>query len=143
MRVLDDMCDILEGELKQIAKKDDLTSQDLDNAYKMVDIVKDIETIKAMKHAEEESRGYSNRYYNDSYDYSQEYSRDYSRDYSGRDNYSRNSYARRGRDGDGDGRYNESRDSMAGRDGGYSRHDNTEHLMQKIDEMQRKLDKMN
>lgn len=136
MRVLEDMCDLLEDELKQIAKKDDLTSQELDNAYKMVDIVKDIETIKAMKHAEEESRRYSNRY-DDSYDYSQEYSRDYSRDYGGRNYSGRDSYARGGRDGDNDGRYNESRDR------GYSRHNETDHLMQKIDEMQRKLDKMN
>ena len=138
MKVLEDVCDMLEDELKQIAKKSDLTSQDLDNAYKMVDIVKDIETIKAMKHAEEESR-YSNRMprYSDAYDYSNEYySRDdYARDYS-RDDYSRGSYARGGRDGDNDGRYNESRDQ------GYSRHDDKEQLMRKIDEMQKKLEKL-
>jgi hypothetical protein len=135
MRVLDDMCDMLEDELKQIAKKDDITPQELDNAYKAVDIIKDIETIKAMKKADE---GYSNNYsnrgpYYGSYDYDDmSYARDYSRDYS--NEYSR---ARGGRDGDGDGRYNESRAR-----GGYSRHDDKGQLMQKIEEMQRKLDKM-
>ena len=127
MRVLDDICEMLEDELKQIAKKDDITPQELDNAYKAVDILKDIETIKAMKKSEE---GYSYDYSNRmpySYDYSMDYGRGYSNEYS---------MARRGRDGDGDGRYNESRDR------GYSRHDDKGQLMQKIEEMQRKLDKM-
>lgn len=127
MRVLDDMCEMLEDELKQIAKKDDITPQELDNAYKAVDILKDIETIKAMKKADE---GYSYEYSNRmpySYDYSMDYGGGYSNEYS---------RARRGRDGDGDGRYNESRDR------GYSRHDDKGQLMQKIEEMQRKLDKM-
>ena len=135
MRVLDELCDMLEDELKQITKKDDLTPQELENAYKSVDIIKDIETIKAMKES-----GYSN---NMSYDdYSGRYMGrgGYARDYSGRDNYddySRgDSYARRGRDGDGDGRYNESRDR------GYSRHDEQGQLMQKMEELQRKIDKM-
>ena len=132
MRVLDDMCDMLEDELKQIAKKEEITPQELDNAYKAIDIIKDIETIKAMKRSEAsyDSYEYSNRMpYSRSYDdmsyddYSREYSNEYSR-------------ARRGRDGDNDGRYNESRER------GYSRHDDKEHLMKKIEEMQRKIDKM-
>ncbi len=137
MKVLDDMCDILEDELKQISKKEDMTPQDLETAYKAVDIIKDVETIKAMKNSEQ--YGYSNDYSNRmSYDgsYADSYGRYYSRDYS-RDNYSNDySRARRGRDGDNDGRYNESRDR------GYSRHDEKEQLMQRLDEMQRKLDKM-
>lgn len=125
MRVLDDVCDMLEDELKQITKED-LTPQHLETAYKAVDIIKDIETIKAMKQSD--SYEYSRRPSYDSYD---------SYDYSNRRYYSRDdSYARGGRDGDGDGRYNESRDR------GYSRHEDKEHLMKKLDEMQRKLDKM-
>lgn len=122
MRVLEDMCELLEAELKQIAKKEDITPQELDNAYKAVDIIKDIETIKAMKKSEGSYGDYSMRMPY-SYDYSMEYPGGYSR-------------ARGGRDADNDGRYNE---SMAR---GYSRHDDREHLMEKIEEMQRKIDKM-
>jgi hypothetical protein len=70
------------------------------------------------------------------YDYAMDYSRDYGRNY-GRDYSNDYSRARMGRDGDGDGRYNESRDQ-----GGYSRHDDRGQLMQKLEEMQRKIDKM-
>ena len=129
MRVLWDIQDMLEDELKKISKKEDLTTSDLDNIYKMVDIVKDVTTVDAMKKAEQE--GYSR-------DYARDYSRGYSEDYSN----AYGSYARRGRDGDGDGRYSEDggsyrrgRDAMGrytSRDGssyresyenGYSGHD--------------------
>lgn len=133
MRVLDDMCDMLEDELKQIVKKDDISPQELDSAYKAIDILKDIETIKAMQRSE-----YSNEYSQRmpySYD---DYSMNYANNYGGSNNYNSNrSYARGGRDGDGDGRYNESRDR------GYSRHDDREHLMSKIEELERKVGKMN
>lgn len=133
MRVLDDMCDMLEDELKQIVKKDDINPQELDSAYKAVDILKDIETIKAMQRSE-----YSNEYSQRmpySYD---DYSMNYANNYGGSNNYNSNrSYARGGRDGDNDGRYNESRDR------GYSRHDDREHLMNKIEELERKVGKMN
>ena len=49
----------------------------------------------------------------------------------------RTTRSRGGRDGDNDGRYNESRDR------GYSRHDDREHLMNKIEELERKVGKMN
>lgn len=133
MRVLYDIQDMLEDELKKISKKDDITSMDLENMYKMVDIVKDITTVDAMHKAEQE--GYSR-------DYARDYARGYSEDYANAYGSYRTSYdGRRGRDGDSDGRYSEDssyrrgRDSM-GRytsrgnsyDGGYSGHDMTQHL---------------
>lgn len=144
MRVLEDLCDMLEDELKQITKKEDITPQELESAYKAVDIMKDIETIKAMKQSDE--RGYSQRpwYSYDEWDYSRDGRGGYDRGGSYRGDsyrggsYNDGSYARGGRDGDGDGRYNEGRS----RDDGYSRHEDTGHLMQKLDEMQRKIDKM-
>lgn len=112
MRVLFDIQDMLENELKSIARKEEITSSDLDNIYKMVDIVKDITTVDAMHKAEME--GYSR-------DYARDYSRGYSEDYANAYG-SYNSYARRGRDGDGDGRYSErSRDGGSYRDNSYNR----------------------
>jgi hypothetical protein len=128
MRVLWDIQDMLEDELKKISKKEDLTTSDLDNIYKMVDIVKDVTTVDAMKKAEQE--GYSR-------DYSRGYSEDYSNAYG--------SYARRGRDGDGDGRYSEDssyrrgRDAMGrytSRDDGYSGH-SKEQMIEHLQEMMR------
>ena len=125
MKVLYDIQDMLEDELKKISKKEEITSTDLDNIYKMVDIVKDVTTVDAMHKAEQE--GYSR-------DYARDYSRGYSDDYANAYG-SYNSYARRGRDGDGDGRYSEDgsyrrgRDAMGrytSREDGYSRHGNDE-----------------
>ncbi len=71
MRVLEDMKELLEDQLKKIYKKGDaITPQELDNAYKAVDIIKDIATIEAMERAEKEqeemmqssARGYSMHY---------------------------------------------------------------------------------
>ncbi|GEM_PF-4965337 len=103
MRVLYDIQDMLEDELKKISKKEEITTTDLDNIYKMVDIVKDVTTVDAMNKAEQE--GYSR-------DYARDYSRGYSEDYSN----AYGSYARRGRDGDGDGRYSEEGSYRRGRD---------------------------
>jgi hypothetical protein len=133
MKVLYDIQDMLEDELKAMSKKEEISSTDLDNIYKMVDVVKDITTVEAMKKAEQE--GYSR-------DYARDYSRGYSEDYANAYGSYRNSYensydGRRGRDGDSDGRYSEDssyrrgRDSMGRytRDGGYSRHDGAiEHM---------------
>ena len=110
-----------------------MTSADLDNVYKMIDIIKDITTIEAMQRAEQEgySRDYSYNYYNDSYD-----------------NYSN---ARRGRDGDSDGRYSEANSYRRGRDAmgrytsrddgssyrdGYSGH-TKEQMVEKLEHMMR------
>lgn len=134
MRVLYDIQDMLEDELKKISKKDEISSTDLDNIYKMVDIVKDVTTVEAMHKAEQE--GYSR-------DYARDYSRGYSEDYA--DAYG--SYARRGRDGDGDGRYSEDSSYRRGRDAmgrytsrdsydGYSRH-SKEEIVDHLKEMMR------
>ena len=129
MRVLYDIQDMLEDELKSMSKKEEISSTDLDNIYKMVDVCKDITTIEAMKKAEQE--GYSR-------DYARDYSRGYSEDYANAYGSYRTSYdGRRGRDADNDGRYSEDgsyrrgRDSMGRytRDGGYSSHDGAiEHM---------------
>lgn len=135
MKVLYDIQDMLEDELKKISKKDDITSMDLENIYKMVDIVKDITTVDAMHKAEKE--GYSR-------DYARDYSRGYSEDYSNAYGY-RSYDGRRGRDGDSDGRYSEDssyrrgRDAMGrytSRDGGYSGHDK-EGMIDYLTEMMR------
>lgn len=70
MKVMNDLYEILEDELKKIAKKADISPQELENAYKAVDIMKDIETIKAMKEAEQGgySQQNSNRGSYNSYD---------------------------------------------------------------------------
>lgn len=140
MKVLYEIQDILEDEMKKICKKEEISSTDLDNIYKMVDIVKDVATVDAMKNAEEQ--GWSR-------DYARDYSRGYSEDYAN----AYGSYARRGRDGDGDGRYSEDssyrrgRDAMGrytSRDGsyrnsyedGYSRH-GKEEMIDHLKEMMR------
>lgn len=52
MRVLYDMKDKMEDELKSICRKDEMTPVDLENTYKIVDILKDITTIEAMHQAD-------------------------------------------------------------------------------------------
>lgn len=141
MRVLYDIQDMLEDELKKISKKDEITTSDLDNIYKMVDIVKDVTTVDAMHKAEQE--GYSR-------DYARDYSRGYSEDYANAYGSYRTSYdGRRGRDGDGDGRYSEDSSYRRGRDSmgrytnrgtsyddGYSRHSKDE-MIEHLQEMMR------
>ena len=112
MRVLDDICMILEDEMEAIVKKGTISPTELESIYKSVDVIKDIETIKAMK----EQGGYS-------------YEDGYMNGRSGRDDrYSR----LRGRDSMG--RYT-SRD-------GYSRDNETEELREELMNMSRKLDRM-
>lgn len=115
MRVLYDICDILEGELEDIVKSGEMTPKDLEIVDKSVDVIKDIKTIKAMEDASwddgySHNGGYSRRmYYDDDY-----------------------SMARGGRGG---------RSSM--RDGrGYSRTDEKEMLEEKIDELKNQLNQM-
>ena len=57
MRVLFDVQDKMEEELKSICRKDEISAVDLENIYKIVDIVKDITTIDAMHKADYD--GYS------------------------------------------------------------------------------------
>lgn len=120
MKVLYELCDVLEEELEDIVKSaraNGMSPDELANAYKAVDIVKDITTINAMKEAERDgySRdGYSNRMmpYYASYD----------------DEYS----TARGRGA------NAMRDSR----GRYSRDDDKEHLMKEMENMKRQLEQM-
>lgn len=107
MHVLDMTCEKMEDEIEQIIKKPQLTTEDVKLVYQMIDVIKDITTIEAMKKAESEG-----------------WSGDYSRDYD--DGY-RMSHAR-GRDSMG--RYT-SRDTMmphrgGSYDDGYSRHSKEE-----------------
>lgn len=137
MKALYDLKEILEDEIKQMTKKGDITPQELENAYKATDIIKDIETIKAMKEASEQGM------YSQAYEYARDggsYDGNYSqRRYSMDNSYNSydNSYARRGRDGDGDGRYSErgsyNRDGYNSRD--YSRHSEKEKMIGNLENM--------
>ncbi len=115
MRVLHEICGILEDELEDITKVGSINRQDLEVVDKSVDIIKDIETIKAMREAypdDYRTDGYSNRYpyyYEDGM-----------------------SMARGGGRG---GRY--------ARDGrGYTRTSEKEMMEEKIDELKRQLESM-
>lgn len=80
MKSMEELKEILDGEIKKIAKKGDITPQELDNMYKAIDIIKDIQTIDAMKKADEQGGysqgrsydGQSNNYSNNSYGNSME-----------------------------------------------------------------------
>ncbi len=149
MNALYDIKDIMEDELKQMSKKEQLTKEDVCLIGEMVDVVKDIETIEAMKDAA--AQGWSRDY---ARDYANGYSEEYSNAYG---NMYRTSYDnRRGRDNDNDGRYSEDgsyrrgRDSMGrytSRDGGssyrgnsyedgYSRH-SKEEMIKNLEQMMR------
>jgi len=52
MKVLDTINERMEGELEDICKKPELNYMDLKIVYKIVDIIKDITTIKAMHNAD-------------------------------------------------------------------------------------------
>ena len=64
MKAMEELKELLEDELKKIAKKGDISPTELDSVYKAVDVIKDIATIKAMESAEKEQgseEGQSNR----------------------------------------------------------------------------------
>ena len=87
MRVLFDIQDKMEEELKAICRKEEISTTDLENIYKIVDIVKDITTVDAMHKANND--GYSRGW---DVDYSYARGRDYSGRYTSRDDgYSRSS----------------------------------------------------
>lgn len=113
MKVLYNISDKFEEELKKLCNKDELTMAEVDAIYKMVDVLKDITTIEAMHNAEME--GYSRAYAN-------EYSRGRGEDYANTNAYNsyRNYSMARGRDAMG--RYT-SRDSMAGGNSQYDKED--------------------
>lgn len=148
MNELYELCDNLKDEIKQINAKGDISPTELENAYKAVDIIKDIKTIEAM---EEAGNSYEGSYEGSYDDYSRSYYRDGSyRDGSYRDDGSyERSYARGGRDGDGDGRYSEEGSYRRSRDrmGRYSSRDGysgeeKEQMMRQIEQMRRKIEQM-
>ena len=112
MKVLEDLCDVLEDELKEIVRTGDMSPQVLDNTYKAVDILKDIETIKAMKEANYGGNSYMGGSYMPYYE----------------DDYS----MARGR----------GNNAMRDNRGRYSRDDDKEHLMKEIENMKRQLEQM-
>lgn len=142
MKSMDELRELLEDEIKKIARKGDISPTELDAVYKAVDVIKDITTIKAMDEAEKEKSEYSRRGYS-GVDYSNEMpmhmmggpvwnrpmrsyndmSNDISHRYANEGGVS-NEYAnadasnagRRGRDGDGDGQYSEEGSYRRGRD---------------------------
>ena len=157
MRVLDDIKELLEDELKKVAKKGDITPTELENVYKAVKTINYATIIDAME--EEKEQGYSQRGYSrrGSYGSYNSYDGSYAPDmsygsYEGASNrvgmgmsndYSRD--GRAGRDGDSDGRYSEtgsyaqsnrgggSMDGYANR--GYSRHTEKEKMIEKLEGM--------
>ena len=70
MTVYDKIRDRLEDEMHDICKQDKLSTSDVEDIYKMVDIVKDITTIEAMDRENHSrgsyDRGYSSREYSNS-----------------------------------------------------------------------------
>lgn len=125
MKVLEEICEILEGELDEIARKNNITASELEHVDKAVDIIKDIKTIKAM----ESEYGDRRSSFGNDYDMSGRYM-PYMRQDNDYDGY----YSeRRGRDAIG--RY-------TSRGYGYSREDEKEHLRKQMEEMQKKLDRM-
>ena len=132
MQVLYDLCELLEDELHDIVRKGEISSTELEGAYKAVDIIKDIKTIEAMEDYSYDDYSRRNSYDGDNMSY----------------NMSREgmSNARRGRDGDGDGRYSERRGRdyrgrYTSRDMDYSG-DDKQQMLQKIKQMKQQLEQM-
>lgn len=145
LQMYEDLRDMLEREVKEIEKKGELDVQSLDNLYKLMTAVKvvdkciDREKGQGSQPGQEEMmmRGMSNNSYergrsNDysqmmPYPYSMDNSNDRGRSYDdGMSNDGGQSNARRGRDGDNDGRYNESRDNFRNsQDRGWNSYENS------------------
>ena len=62
MKVLYEVHDRVEDELMQVVRKEELSMNDVDCIFKMVDIIKDITTIEAMKNAKSYSYDESTSY---------------------------------------------------------------------------------
>lgn len=130
---------MLEKELGQIADKRELTSNNLEIMDKVVDIIKDIETICAMREAGEEGYSEMMPYY--MYDDGSSYARGRGR-YAKRDSMGRYSseggYSGRGSYDGGSYDYRGSYDSYerGGRRGGYSREDSKERMVSELERME-------
>ena len=130
MNMFENLRDMLEREVQEIQKEGNLDTQKLDNLYKLMSALK--HTNQCIEEESMEGASYDNRGMR--YGMSNNYSRmmPYSMD--------NMSYARR--DGDGDGRYNESRDNFRNRPyrgqsyGGsyeYSRDNSKRKMVQKLE----------
>ena len=62
MDSLYELKDLLCDEIEDIVEKNDITPTELERAYKAVDIIKDIETIDAMKNSEFSGYSYDEGY---------------------------------------------------------------------------------
>ena len=127
MKILYDFEDRMFDELEDICKEGKLTENDIAMAYKIVDIIKDIETIDAMKQ-------YDSGYSGTGYSYANANMRGYSETWPSMPPM----YAREGqgnsnaRGRDSMGRYT-SRDSSYA--GGYTGHDSKEGLIEELNRM--------
>ena len=145
MKTYDNLHDMLEKEVMEIEKKGQLDPQGLDNLYKLTTTLKNVD--KCMEY--EQQGGASNgRSYGNGISNNGSYNRSYESMESMRMMpwaYNEGmSNARRGRDGDGDGRYNESRDNFrsntsgglsnqSGRSYEYSRDNSRKKMIQKLE----------
>lgn len=140
MKVYYEIKDMLEKELGQIADKRELTSNNLEIMDKVVDIIKDIETICAMREAGEEGYSEMMPYY--MYDDGSSYARGRGR-YAKRDSMGRYSseggYSGRGSyEGGSYDSYNRGSYDSYERGGrrGYSREDSKEHMVSELERME-------
>ena len=172
MKALTDLKEILEDQVKKITKKGDITPAELTNMNMAVDIIKDINTIEAMKKAEAEwqdgeysQRGYSREHSMRGGSYADGHSERYlpypmysytpvwnQHPDDMHEMHSERMYrdgmsgdGRRGRDADNDGRYSETGSSYRrGRDarGRYTSRDYRYSRAEAKDRMIEKLEKM-
>ena len=115
MKVLYNICDMLEDEIKKIGKQENITGSDLDELDKMIDIIKDIKTIEAMENVD------FGRY---SGDYGYAYEVD----------FPVHMYANANRGRDSMGRYTSQNANRSPMRTDYSRHDEKEHLIEELRE---------
>lgn len=162
-RTYEELRDMLRHELDVLTKKGEITKENLDNFNKLTTTLWKVEELiqaedggqsmnysntmrypysynDSMMRGNSNDRGYSQGSYDTGMSNRDSYNDGYSRDGS---YASRGSYARAGRDGDGDGRYSENegsyrrgRESYRGynRDG-YSRHTAKERMIEKLEGM--------
>jgi len=157
-RTYEELRDMLRHELDVLTKKGEITKESLDHFQKLTATLWKIEELLKAEQGDSEGgysqRGeYSNRYMMPmgSYDgQSMNYGanpNDYSRTQGGMSNTGSyndrsynggSSYARQGRDGDGDGRYSENSNDYSRRRysyGRYSRHTEKEKMIEKLERM--------
>lgn len=150
IQMYENLRDMLEREVKDIEKKGELDVQSLDHLYKLMAAIKNTDKCIDYMKAEEGgmsngmSNAYRRSYDNRSYDNMSnrmmpDWSYDMSNDGMSNDGMSN---ARRGRDGDSDGRYNESRDNFRNSQDrgqsyensyGYSRDASKKKMVQKLE----------